>query len=225
MKLVVVSAALLLSACATYKTNYAAIGAIPATPVSDRTLTARVGDTVISHGLYSTAKAIHVEDDIKVGLLGENRILAGFYVIEGEDAKSEYFKPDSGSNGGKIKKWFIADPVRGVQAYKARQTLCTISVFNEQDCRNNAAFTRVERLVAANGSKHDQLVYDGRQGNVLTFRYVRSSNPDAASDAGQVQHDLSQSTRVSYRGLAFEVVAATGNTLTYRILHAAPLAS
>lgn len=225
MKAVVVSSALLLSACATYKTNYALSGPVPATPISERVLTATVGDTVIGDGLYSTAKAIHVEDDIKVGLLGENRILAGFYVIEGEDAKSEYFKPDSGSNGGKIKKWIIADPVRGVQAYKTRQTLCTISVFNEQDCRNNAAFTRVERLVTESGSKRDQLVYDGRQGNVLTFRFVQASDSGAASDAGQVQHDLSQSTRVTYRGLAFEVVAATGNVLTYRILPTAPLES
>lgn len=198
---------------------------MPATPISERVLTATVGDAVIGDGLYSTAKAIHVEDDIKVGLLGENRILAGFYVIEGEDAKSEYFKPDSGSNGGKIKKWIIADPVRGVQAYKTRQTLCTISVFNEQDCRNNAAFTRVERLVTDSGSKQDQIVYDGRQGNILTFRFVRASDSGAASDVGQVQHDLSQSTRVTYRGLAFEVVAATANVLTYRILPKAPLES
>jgi hypothetical protein len=225
MKAVLVSSALLLSACATYKTNHALSGPVPATSVSERVLTATVGDTVIGDGLYSTTKAIHVENDIKVGLLGENRILAGFYVIEGEDAKSEYFKPDSGSNGGKIKKWIIADPVRGVQAYKTRQTLCTISVFNEQDCRNNAAFTRVERLVTESGSKQDQLVYDGRQGNVLTFSFVRASDPGAASDAGQVQHDLSQSTRVTYRGLAFEVVAATGNVLTYRILPTAPLES
>lgn len=217
--------ALLLSACASYNTNYVAQSSVSQAPADGRILTAEVGDTVVSQGRYTTTPAIRLESDVKVGVVGENRVHTGYYVKVGEDNRSEFYQPEIGPNGGRISKAALADPVKGLQVYKGETKLCTVSAFNFHDCRENAVFTRVDRLVLAADSRQQHLVYAGRRGNLLTFGYVESANLVSRPVAdGRVVHDLSVSNVVNHKGLAIEIVEATDASVRYRII-AAPVAA
>lgn len=215
--------ALTISACTAYKTNYAVNSVSAGAPVVDRVLTAHVGDTVVRQGGFATTRAIRVRDDVTVGVFGGVQIRAGNFVMVGEDAKSEFFRPEAGLNGGRITKSVISDPMKGVQAYKASARLCSVSIFNSHDCRDNVAFTRVERLVADPGSTRQHLVYGGRRGDILTFSAVEPAAPRAST--GLVTHDLSRSSRVSHLGMIFDVVSATADAITYRVVGTTPLTS
>ena len=97
--------------------------------------------------------------------------------------------------------------------------MCTVSVFNFHDCRNDVAFTRVERFVLDSNSVQRHLVYGRRKGDIVTFGYVESANlmPRSTAD-GPLRHDLSVSNRVTYKGMIFDIINATDEAVTYRLV-------
>jgi hypothetical protein len=219
MKSLIVLSLLSLVGCVSFNADYAANASLRKEPVEGRLLTARVGDAVAQSGSYRTTSAILVQADVKTGLAGENRIHVGYYVKQGEDAESEYFIPEHSQTGGKVTRFPLADPIRGLQAYKGQQKLCTVTVFKLRECSDRATFARVNRPVFVTGTAAKDIVFAGLQGDVLVFSYSSSVGIGVGPFAErQVSYDLGKATVLAINGMAIDIIEAGANTIKYRII-------
>lgn len=210
------SFALGLAGCATPKYNYQAVPQQVSKPPIGSINTASVGDKLLTQGVFTERDALYLSKSIKLSgyTLGQ-----GNYLKTGDDKDSQYYQAINNiPNGGVIQKIFIADPYKAVMLTKDRE-LCVITVMNAKTCvdEHDAKTTTVG--VAEDNSFQQTLIYSGRIGNKINIAYREySSNLARPAFNNDVEYDLSASKEIGYKGALLEVIDATNQGITYKVL-------
>jgi hypothetical protein len=179
----------------------------------------QIGDNLLRQGTYLEQEAIYVRSDIDVGTFNGYTILSGFYVKEGDNEDSDFFRPSTYGNGGSVIRGALVDEWNWVQAYKTRYTICIVTVFNVSICRDDAPFERTKQPVTTPNSFQQTLIYTGKLGNKLRIGYREFSGSFARpAFNNDVEYDLNESNIIGYKGARIEVLEATNEYIKYKVL-------
>ena len=207
-----------LSGCATPKYNYVPQARHISEPQLDVVTTAHVGEEIARQGTLNEQEALHVEASIKVGSFAYT-ILPGYYKKTGEDERSEYYIPYSGSDSGQIvKKWFV-DPWKSIEVSKKEQKIGIVTIFNLHGMEEATGFNRVKKSFQPDDSFLQTLLYNGRVGNTIRLGYREFWNNEARpSVSNDVEYDIAESKMVSYKGARIEILEATNQYIKYMLI-------
>lgn len=104
-------------------------------------------------------------------------------------------------------------------AYKGKNTLCVITVFNVRICDNDVNFERRKVPTLSRVSFQQTLIYSGRIKDKINIGYREFSN-NLARPAfnNNVEYDLGESRVIGYKGARLEVLEATNESIKYKVL-------
>ena len=206
----------LLSGCATLTSRYTPQRVHISEPPLNSTNTVQIGDSLLRQGSYTEHEAIIVPAETRVSWAYTVR--SGTYLKEGENDSADFYLPTSREGAGVIISP-LADPVRGIMAYREKPTLCVITVFSAASCGDGATFDRRRVPVTTADSFQQTLIYNGRVGNKLRIGYREFSNTLARpAFNNEVEYDLDESSLIGYRGARIEVIEAGNQYITYKLL-------
>ncbi|MDY1549573.1 hypothetical protein [Luteibacter sahnii] len=210
--------ALSLSACVAPTYNYAPKATAISRPAVGSVTTASVGDEMVNQGVVYEREALLLHKDANIGLFNAYTLRHGYFVKQGENKNSDFYQPSPTPDGGRVDKAALADPYKSVQAYKTDSRLCVVTVFNASAC-TKASFDRVVKSVATDDSFQQTLIYSGKVGQKIKLGYREfSANVARPAYSNDVDYDLSESTTVGYKGARLEVIEATNDHVTYRLI-------
>jgi len=220
----VVLTAALVSGCGTIVTPVQSIKTEFNQPPIGKVVTASVGEELLKQGVQYTRDVLIMPQTVKAkGSALE--IHKGVYVKIGDADDEEFFSwlvnrddRDRGlitNNGRPILSY------GGVTLNKKTKDLCTyieegkVIVF----CTPNVVVERGTQVVEDRNSFQQTLLYNGRVGNKVNIGY-RESYADRARQAfsNNVEYDLTDSRLISYREAQLEVIDATNQKITYKVL-------
>jgi hypothetical protein len=211
--------ALFVVGCTTVSSRYVpTVVAISEPPLNSVNI-AQIGDNLLRQGTFSEHDAIYVKSDIDVGTFDGYTIRPGFYVKGGENEDSNFFTPSTYGNGGSVVRNPLVDPWKWIRAYKDRNTICIVTVFNVSVCADNVPFERARQPVATPNSFQQTLIYSGKLGNKLKIGYREfSGNLARPAFNNNVEYDLNESNHIGYKGARIEVLEATNEHIKYKVL-------
>lgn len=213
----VLGSALSLVGCATPKYNYQAIPQNISKPPVGSENKAFVGDKLLVQGTFLEREALYTAKEFKHS---GYTLSEGYYLKTGEDKKGQYFKATNMlPNGGNVQKSFINDPFQAVMLDKESK-ICIITVLNVRSCSKDKHEAKVTTLgVAEDNSFQQTLIYSGKIGNKINISYREfSSNLARPAFNNDVEYDLSESKTIGYKGSLLEVIKATNQDITYKVL-------
>lgn len=202
--------------CATPKYNYQATPQNISKPPLNSVNTAYVGDKMLEQGVFTEREALYVQETTTHS---GYTFSEGYYLKTGDDAKGSYFQAINRiPNGGNLQKNFIVDPFKAVMLDSSNE-ICIITFINAKVCtdKHNAKLSKIG--VAADNSFQQTLIYSGRLGNKINIGYREfSSNLARPAFNNDVEYDLSESKQIGYKGALLEVIKATNQDITYKVL-------
>lgn len=202
--------------CATPKYNYQAVPQDISKPPVESINTAFVGDKLLEQGTFVERDALYVPTMTK---LSGYTVSEGYYLKTGDDNKGQYYQPiNMISSGGNVQKGFMADPFSSVM-FDSNNKLCVVSVMNTKTCTSDHEAKLSKTGVAADNSFQQTLIYSGRVGNKINIGYREfSSNTARPAFNNDVEYDLSESKTIGYKGALLEVIKATNQDITYKVI-------
>jgi hypothetical protein len=212
-----VIAVCLLTACATPKYNYMPEAISISEPPIGVERTSTVGDVMVRQGKYKEHDAIYLSVETKP--VWAYTLFPGYYLKHGEDEGGEYFFPGGGDDAGRIEKAALADPYKTVMTKKEGNALCVVTAFNVAACGNGHPFERRKKPVLSQDSFQQTLIYSGRVGNKINIGYREFSNSVARpAFNNNVEYDLSESKTIAYKDARLEIIEATNQFITYKVI-------
>jgi hypothetical protein len=212
-------AAISLTACVAPTYNYIPKATSISRPTVGLVSTASVGDEMVSQGVLFEREALFLQKDADIGFLSPYTLRHGYYLKQGENKTSDFYQPSPTPDGGRIEKAVLADPYQSVQAYKGDNRLCVVTVFNASTCTKDAAFKRVTKAIATDESFQQTLIYSGKIGQKINVGYREfSASVARPAFSNDVEYDLSESTTIGYKGARLEIIEATNDHVTYRVI-------
>jgi len=206
-----------LTACAVPKYNYAPAYVAISEPPINSTTSVRIGDTMLRQGRFREHDVLVLRAPREISWA--YTLHPGYYLKDGEDESAEFYSPAPGEGGGRIEKAFIADPSKSVMAKKSTPELCVVTIFNAASCNQVNDITRTKRPVLADDSFQQTLIYNGRVGSKINIAYREFSNSMARpAFNNNVEYDLSESKVIAYKGAELEVLEATNQQITFRLI-------
>jgi len=206
-----------IAGCAAPKHNYRPVALEVSEPPIGSVNTAFVGDVLLKQGSYTEHDSLYVQEDQQMGWA--YTILRGFYLKQGDDEYTEFYRPAPGSDGGGVDKAALADPWKSVQAYKQEQKLCVVTVFNIPICEAGANFSRQKKPVLRGDAFQQTLIYSGKIGNKINVGYREfSGNMARPAFNNDVEYDLGASNTIGYKGAKLEIIEATNEFIKYRVI-------
>jgi hypothetical protein len=205
--------------CATPQYNYQPVAKDVSTPPLNTVTVANVGDEMLKQGKFIEREAIHLDRNIKFGLLGVYTLLPGYYVKTGEDQNSDFYLPAEGPDGGHVVKAALADPWASIQLYKGENRIGVVTVFHVHVLEQAIGVQRTTHLLLSDNSFQQTLIYSGKVGSKIKVGYREFSN-NLARPAfnNDVDYDLNESTTIGYKGARVEILEATNQFVRYRVL-------
>lgn len=202
--------------CASPKYNYIATPKTINKPAIGETSKAFVGDKLLTQGLYVDREALYVPSPLK---FSGYTLTEGYYLKTGEDKKGHYFQvANIISNGGRVQKNAFADPFTSVML-DVNNKLCIVSSFNVKACslKHDSAIKTIS--VATDNTFEQTLIYSGKVGNKINIGYREfSSNMARPAFNNDVEYDLNQSKQIGYKGALLEIIDATNQDITYKVI-------
>lgn len=203
--------------CASPKYNYSAKSIDISEPPIGTVTISRIGDTMLRQGKYREHDALNLRAIREISWA--YTLHPGYYLKDGEDENSEYYSPARTEDGGRIEKSMLADPWKSVMAKRFLPELCVVTVFNVAACKAVQDIERTKRPVLAQDAFQQTLIYNGRVGSKINIGYREFSNNTARpAFNNNVEYDLTESTRIGYKGADLEVIEATNQHIKFRML-------
>lgn len=208
-----------LGGCATPIYNYTPRSIDVSEPSIGTVSTVRIGDTMLKQGKYREHDAILLAATASVGL-GAYTLHPGYYMKIGEDAQAEFYVPGRADDGGRVEKSAFADPWNAIMVKKSGgSNLCVVTVMNLASCTDAPRLDKTRRPVLAQDAFQQTLIYNGKVGAKINVGYREFSNNYARpAFNNNVEYDLSESTRIGYKGAEIEVLEATNQYIKFKML-------
>lgn len=189
---------------------------------------AELGDTIVEKGKVSTYDGLLLKNEVTWGdglLLKKFTISPGRLRAKQSDSSYTYYYSD---------KMTSYDAILGTSPYMAGG-ICVKKAdpsyvrgfFQTGKCTNNfkpapeVIPTRVADVDAPNFRQ--ELIYNGRSGEILKFLYREFSGDYARPAFSQdVQYDLKDGNMIGFKGVRIEVVEASNTRISYRLISSFP---
>jgi len=209
-----------ISGCAAPKHNYQPVTINISEPPIGSVNVKQVGDEMLRQGKYREHDALYVKTELKP--TWAYTVYPGYFLKTGEDEAGEYYRiGGAGEESGYIDKAMIADPYQGLMVKRDSNTLCVVTAFNIAVCSNEVknGFEQAKRPVVSRDTLQRTLLYSGKTGNKINIGY-REFAGDIARPAfsNSVEYDLSESTKIGYKGALLEIIEATNTFIKYKLL-------
>lgn len=213
--------AILLIGCASSPTiqyNYAGNSVHEISPKIQIEATAFVGDTILADSSFYETDALYLKTPVGYGLY---HFPSGYYSKIGSDQINNFYSPlsmnESGSyinQEGNARKYVQAIAVKKGTLGQ----ICPIHAISGTTCIEANVKTKKTQS-QKDDSFEKVLLYNGRVGDKINIGYREFTN-DKARPAfnNNVEYDLSQSSKISYKGALIEVLNADNNRITYKII-------
>ncbi|MCO7223766.1 hypothetical protein [Pleionea sp. CnH1-48] len=207
----------LLSGCATADFNYRAQSVRISEPPLRSVNIAYVGDPMLKQGKYKEHDSLYIQSLVEVSWGYD--LNPGYYLKQGEDDNSETYLPSGGEDGGSVVKAALADRWKAIMAYKDKDELCIITIFNALSCIKTNQFVRKKKPIVWDDSFQRTLIYSGKVGNKLNISY-REFYGSAARPAfnNNVEYDIGESSMIGYKGARLKIVEATNEYIKYQVI-------
>ena len=206
--------AVLIQGCATPVYDYQPITTEFNEPPMNIENTVEVEESVLRKVLSAEHDVITLNSTHSVGLIAAYSFSSGVYAKQGEDGTSGFYLPSKYGNRGMITENPIADPFQVIQAYYSPQKLCGVSILNAKSC-TKAEFDVGTQTI----SEVENLVYKGKNGDILEFSYNKTSNDESKPDMlTTINHNLSDGKEMRIGNARIEIMSATDESITYRLL-------
>jgi hypothetical protein len=214
-----VTAFVITAGCATPMYNYMPTTTAVSIPRLNTVFTAQVGDELLRQGKQREHDAIYLMSSVSMGGFSAYTLHPGYYLKRGEDVSAEYYLPGGEQEAGIVEKKALADPWKSIMTKKEDTTaLCVVTAFNFYVC-NTAVFERRSIHVSSQDSFTQTLIYSGKVGNKINIGYREfSANIARPAFNNSVEYDLSESNIIGYKGAQLEIIDATNQGITYKVL-------
>jgi|TARA_B110000259_G_C13957135_1_gene379205 hypothetical protein len=206
--------AVLIQGCATPVYDYQPVTTEFNLPLVNIENTVKVGESVLRKGSSAKHEVITLASTYTVGIIGQYEFSSGVYSKQGGDVTSGFYLPSKYGNRGVITPNAMADPFQVIQAFYSPQKLCGVSRLNAKMC-NQATFSVGTQDIF----DEENLVYKGKNGDVLEFSYNKTSNDESKPDIlTTIRHDLSDGKEMRFGDATLEIMGATDESITYKLL-------
>jgi hypothetical protein len=209
-----VGVTLVLSACATTERNYFPEKTALKEPEVGEQVTAGIGERILAQGIYSDVPTLVVNDRVSYGL-GVIRIEPGWYSKVGENDRFVFYGPSLYRDPQpRTPKTFGSLAIEKDKPDR----LCLIDSVGNLECRRPEATweTRTHRVFGDRGYQQT-LAYAGRVRDRVSLTFDQRSDSQSAITE-TIEHDLGQGNLVEHRGARIEIVEATPESITCRVL-------
>lgn len=146
------------------------------------------------------------------------RFTPGEYVKTGEDENADYYLVGN-TNGSRVMVGMLADPIISIMKIRKNNEICLITALNLKSCSKNIP-TTIKKINSTNANGFQQnLLYSGKVGNRIKLSYREFQNNMARQAfSNDVEYDLSESHQVGYKGALLEILNATNQSVTYKVI-------
>jgi len=217
--LLIVIAALAISACSTPPYNYTPDLEVFDRPPVGETVTVSVGDEMLSQGVLATRAGIRVPTQVVVS---GYTLAGGFYPQIGAEGAYTFHSfqrnQEYSEVRGGLKEGRFADQAVSIRASRGGTEICVITVFHVPVCRGREYY-HTDRTVEHPESFQQTLIYNGRIGDEIHIAYREFLNSMARSAFSKtVSYDLRTSNEIGYQNARIEILDATNTEITYRVI-------
>lgn len=191
-------------------------------PSVNKEATAQVGGQLLQQGTTYPQEAIHLSEEIKFGMRQQYSLSPGYYIRTGGSLDSGTYAPADGPDAGRVTKAPGAITLQGSFLYSNDdKTVGVITNFYQAVHARAKGITRTTRPAWSTEEIQRTLVYGGKTGTKirLAYREIWKNITRPSSDVF-LEFDLTKSKIVEVRGARLEVIAATGESIRYRVLRA-----
>ncbi|WP_151965038.1 hypothetical protein [Acinetobacter soli] len=183
-------------------------------PELNKITTVNVGDQMVAQGTIFKQDALTIESVEKIRGYTIN---PGTYNKSGDNENGTFFSAISTSSMPTTNN-VLYDPAKLLLISKNNE-LCVLSVSNSKYCKDKADF-KIKEVASENKNSFQQtLIYNGKIGNKINIGY-REFSGDFARPAftNNVEYDLSESKQIGYKGALIDVINASNQSITYKVL-------
>lgn len=216
-KIILPFIAIALSSCASPKFNYIGEMENISWPSLGEINTVNLGEDMVHQGHSIKKDALVIENPEEISFTYS--IPVGNYVKTGADDRGSYFSIIN-TDGVQIIRKYGADPVISI-VKKTTGELCVITIMNLMSCNAGSGTSAIKKIdigVATN-SLQQTLIYSGKVGNKIKLSY-REFKDSMARQAftNNAEYDLEESNQIGYKGALIEVIKATNQSITYKVI-------
>jgi hypothetical protein len=209
----------LFTGCTTPQYNYRPEKQRISFPEIGKVVTVNVGDEMLRQGIYSEIDAIKLSSSIKIGTIGTYTLGPGIYDKKGENRTDEFYMPAEGSSGGSVIKGAISDPWQAVIYAKDQDEIGIVTIFGVAAKDPAVGVQKIKRPSLADDSFQQTLIYSGKIGSKVKLGYREFSNSVARpAYNNDVDYDLNESKLVGYKGARIEILEASNQSITYKVI-------
>ena len=213
MRVAVIGLLIILTGCTSVPANYAPPTVEISEPPIGSINTVEVGEYMVRQGLYIE------RDAIRVTRAGESLgydVMPGVYEKKGASKDGTTYYPAAA--GARVKKGAIADPWSYVLVNDNNE-LCVITVFAVESCTEGGSWENTVYAATTDNGFQQSLIYSGKIGDKINIGYREFSNSIARpAFNNDVEYDLSESRTIGYRGSRLEVLDATNESITFKLI-------
>ncbi|NJB69502.1 hypothetical protein GGQ74_003213 [Desulfobaculum xiamenense] len=182
-------------------------------PLTNQERTVWIGESVLLHERGLMVKHLHVLETCG----GVAYVIPeGFYKQVGYDSRRTYFS-SSGVNT-KVSRNPAADPISGLSIRNDVPGEIDVVTALNAAVSYDAQYEVEDRACFTSEFRKMQLIYTGRVGDRLRFSYVETWGSERSVMNHDVEYDLSASRTFGYKGARVEVLVATNEQITYKVL-------
>lgn len=212
--LIAAAAAASLAGCSKYGHMYQPEKSSVIRPPVGAITTANLGGHILVSGEQRKHEAVHLAEPLQVGTFS---LPAGFYTKIAQTSGTDYFQPSPAVQAELTKR---GEGLKDMIVFPSGQ-LCVNPENGRIACTEgyNAPRSTFSEIVAPEGRAQQALVYGGRAGNSLKVVYRETRGGQNPTDfSNPVEYNLSESTVIAYKGAEVEVLEATNQRVTYRVI-------
>lgn len=201
---------LTLSGCAATKFNADIDSQEVSFPEINKTNTQNLGTALVVQSKKYTFDAWEISEPFTVGIINV-KIGPGVLLKVGQDAEYYYFRHESANAN-----------IDSVRVKIGTSEICYIGVNNVLYCGlipQNQKLSLIKHTVNHKNSFQQDLIYTGKFGKKIRLAYREFSN-DMARPAftTDIEYDMSESNVIGYKDALIEVIDATNQKITYKLL-------
>lgn len=220
----------LLSGCTTAVVNYQPESTSVSEPVLNTVVEKNIGDELIKYGKYMEQDGIRVTTAIPLDVrIDGGRSIGVPYVIHpgnfykiGEDKNADYYRIGGGGDGfGFVERGTFSDPAESLMVNRNGNIICIITIYSYYVCKDSATVgvEKIKQKTVAPNSVLQALVYNGKSNNKIKIGYREyAGDTTRSSSSNDVEYDVSNSLKISYKGAVLEVLEVKDQTIKYRVL-------
>lgn len=208
-KIFILSCCMVIAGCTTTPFNYTPSIEYVSFPTIGEQHKVDVGDTLVKQGALTTLDGIQVSSAAHVAFT--YTILPGQYRKVGDGDGREYYLPYGGQT--------LPQNVQSIFVPQGTKNLCVLITTSATLCGDDMPFKKVKLRYADDNSFQQALLYNGKVGNKLNIGYREySANYARPAFNNNVEYDLSDSKVIKYKGAKIEIIDATNQTITYKLI-------